>query len=110
MRAFEYASATTKEQAVQLLGASWDDAAVLAGGTDLISLMKDDVVHPKRLVNIKEIKDLHGIRVQPLRPKGSKVKQVYLGDEIRLVHPGNGLLTIGALTTVQELIDDAQAA
>ena len=67
MRAFEYASATTKEQAVQLLGASWDDAAVLAGGTDLISLMKDDVVQPKRLVNIKEVKDLHGIRMQQPR-------------------------------------------
>jgi len=91
MRAFEYASATTKEQAVQLLGNSWDDAAVLAGGTDLISLMKDDVVHPKRLVNIKEIKDLQGIRLaQPLRSKPGKV------------------LTIGTLTTVQELIDDSQ--
>jgi xanthine dehydrogenase YagS FAD-binding subunit len=93
MRAFEYASATTKEQAVQLLGASWDDAAVLAGGTDLISLMKDDVVHPKRLVNIKEVKDLHGIRMQQPRRSGA-----------------DRLLTIGALTTVQELIDDAQVS
>ena len=91
MRAFEYASATTKEQAIGLLSASWEDAAVLAGGTDLISLMKDDVVQPKRLVNIKEIKDLHGVRMQqPLRSKPEK------------------LLTIGALTTVQELMDDAQ--
>ena len=86
MRAFEYASATTKEQAVALLGASWDDAAVLAGGTDLISLMKDDVVHPKRLVNIKEIKDLSGIRSR-----------------------SDKRLAIGALTTIQELIDTAQA-
>jgi xanthine dehydrogenase YagS FAD-binding subunit len=93
MRAFEYASATTKEQAVQLLGKGWDDAAVLAGGTDLISLMKDDVVHPKRIVNIKEIKDLSGIRmVQPLRSKPDK------------------FLSIGAITTIQELIDDAQAS
>lgn len=91
MRAFEYASATTKEQAVGLLGNSWDDAAVLAGGTDLISLMKDDVVHPKRLINIKEIKDLHGIRMtQPIQKRVGK------------------LLTIGSLTTVQELIDNPQ--
>jgi xanthine dehydrogenase YagS FAD-binding subunit len=87
MRAFEYASATTKEQAVALLGNSWDDAAVLAGGTDLISLMKDDVVHPKRLVNIKEIKELSGIRSRSDR-----------------------MLAIGTLTTVQELIDNAQAS
>jgi xanthine dehydrogenase YagS FAD-binding subunit len=86
MRAFEYASATTKEQAVQLLGNSWDDAAVIAGGTDLISLMKDDVVHPKRLVNIKEIKELSGIRSR-----------------------SDKRLAIGALTTIQDLIDDAQA-
>jgi xanthine dehydrogenase YagS FAD-binding subunit len=34
---------------------------VLAGGTDLLALMKDDVVSPKRLINIKDIKDLRGV-------------------------------------------------
>ena len=61
MRAFEYASPTTKEQAVGLLGTSWGQAEVIAGGTDLLSLMKDDVVHPKRLVNLKEIAELRGV-------------------------------------------------
>jgi xanthine dehydrogenase YagS FAD-binding subunit len=61
MRAFEYASPTTKEQAVSLLAASWGQVEVLAGGTDLLALMKDDAIHPKRLVNIKEIKDLRGV-------------------------------------------------
>ena len=65
MRAFEYASPTTKEQAVGLLGTSWGQAEVLAGGTDLLSLMKDDIVHPKRLVNIKAIADLRGITAGP---------------------------------------------
>ena len=50
MRGFEYASPTTKEQAVSLLGNNWADADILAGGTDLLALMKDDVVAPKRLV------------------------------------------------------------
>lgn len=63
MRQFEYASPKSKQQAVGLLGASYDDAAVLAGGTDLLALMKDDVVHPKRLVNIKQISDLRGMNV-----------------------------------------------
>src|SRR5215831_2392509 len=85
MRAFEYASPTTKEQAVALLGNSWADAEVLAGGTDLLSLMKDDIVHPKRLVNIKAIPDLRAI-------KASKAG-----------------LSIGATATIQELIDNAQA-
>ncbi len=52
MLAFEYASATKKEQVATLLG---DQGAILAGGTDLLALMKDDVVTPKRLVNIKQI-------------------------------------------------------
>lgn len=63
MRAFDYASPTTREQAVALLGATWGQAEVLAGGTDLLALMKDDVVHPHRLVNIKDIKDLRGVSV-----------------------------------------------
>ena len=82
MRPFEYASPTTKEQAVGLLGATWGQAEVLAGGTDLLALMKDDVVHPKRLVNIKQIKEMSGVKVA-----------------------SNGL-RIGALTTLGELADN----
>lgn len=85
MRAFEYASPKTKEQAVGLLASSWGETEVLAGGTDLISLMKDDVVAPKRLVNIKEIAELRGIRAAP-----------------------RGGLRIGALVTIQELLDHAR--
>lgn len=62
MRAFEYVSPTTKEQAVALLADRWGETEVLAGGTDLLALMKDDIVRPRRLVNIKEIPELRGIR------------------------------------------------
>jgi xanthine dehydrogenase YagS FAD-binding subunit len=62
MQAFEYANPATVKEAVALLGASWADAAVLAGGTDLISLMKDGIETPKRVVNVKGIKELGGIR------------------------------------------------
>ncbi|HLG15770.1 MAG TPA: FAD binding domain-containing protein [Blastocatellia bacterium] len=85
MRAFEYANPGTKEQAVRLLGDSWGDAEVLAGGTDLLALMKDDVVAPKRLVSLKDIAELRGIRTSPT-----------LG------------LRIGALVTIQELLDNSQ--
>jgi len=77
MRAFEYVSPSNKEQVATLLG---DDAAILAGGTDLLGLMKDDIVTPSRLVNIKEIEALRGINYRP----------------------GNGL-RIGALVTIAEL-------
>jgi xanthine dehydrogenase YagS FAD-binding subunit len=86
MRAFEYASPTTKEQAVKLLGDDWSDAQVLAGGTDLLALMKDDVVAPKRLVNIKDIPDLKGVSFT--------------------ARTG---LRIGAAATIQQLIDNADA-
>jgi xanthine dehydrogenase YagS FAD-binding subunit len=61
MQNFEYANPKTLKEATALLGSSWGDAAVLAGGTDLISLMKDYIEAPKRLVNIKNIKELGGI-------------------------------------------------
>ena len=83
MKPFEYASPTTKEQAVGLLGTSWGQAEVLAGGTDLLALMKDDVVHPKRLVNIKDIAELRGV-----------------------ISSAKGL-RIGALTTLGDLADHA---
>jgi xanthine dehydrogenase YagS FAD-binding subunit len=61
MRAFEYASPTTTKQALSLLGSASANAVVLAGGTDLLSLMKDDIVHPKLLVNLKQVKELDGV-------------------------------------------------
>jgi len=61
MHAFEYASPKTLKEALALLGSTWSDAAVLAGGTDLVSLMKDGVETPRRIVSLKELKELHGI-------------------------------------------------
>jgi xanthine dehydrogenase YagS FAD-binding subunit len=83
MRPFEYVSPGSKAQAVSLLGTSWGNTEILAGGTDLLALMKDDIVAPKRLVNIKDIKDLQGV---------SSTAQG---------------LRLGALTTLGDLADDA---
>jgi len=82
MRAFEYVSASDKAQAVSLLGAGWGKTEIIAGGTDLLALMKDDVVSPRRLVNIKDVKELQGI-----------------------ISSAQGM-RIGALTTLAELADD----
>lgn len=62
MHAFEYASPATLPDAFKLLGQQWGEVDVLAGGTDLLSLMKDEVHKPRRVVNIKGIKELGGIR------------------------------------------------
>ncbi len=80
MRAFEYANPKTKEEAVKALTLDAGAAAPLSGGTDLLGLMKDDVEMPKRLVNLKSISELKGIR-----------------------YDGKGL-RIGALVTLDELI------
>jgi xanthine dehydrogenase YagS FAD-binding subunit len=61
MQAFEYASPTALDEAFALLGSG--DAQILAGGTDQISLMKDYLHTPKRVVNIKSIPGLGRIGV-----------------------------------------------
>src|SRR5438067_1643129 len=83
MEAFEYAHPTTQHEAIGLLGSKWNDAAVLAGGTDLISLMKVYLVTPKRVVNIKNVEGLNGI------------------------HSNAEGVTIGALVTMDELLENA---
>ena len=62
MQAFEYANPTTLQEALGLLGNKWGETGVLAGGTDLISLMKEYLETPNRVVNIKGIKELGGIQ------------------------------------------------
>ena len=61
MQAFAYSSPATIQEAVGQLATRWGDVDVLAGGTDLLSLMKEYIHTPKRVVNIKNIKELGGI-------------------------------------------------
>ena len=63
MRPFDYASPTKKDQVSDLLASTWGETEVLAGGTDLLSLMKDEITTPRRLVNIKGVQELHGVHV-----------------------------------------------
>ncbi len=62
MQAFEYANPATLQEALALLSSKWGETDVLAGGTDQISLMKEYLATPKRVVNIKSIKELGGIQ------------------------------------------------
>jgi xanthine dehydrogenase YagS FAD-binding subunit len=63
MQPFEYVSPPTLEAATGLLGTTWGQTEILAGGTDLLALMKDDVVTPSRLVNIKKFAGLSDVAV-----------------------------------------------
>lgn len=62
MERFAYASPESLKEAVKLLSPSWGETEVLAGGTDLVSAMKDFVIRPKRVVSLKRIRDLDGVR------------------------------------------------
>ncbi len=61
MQAFEYANPMTVSDAVKALAVEGGSTAILAGGTDLLSLMKDSLETPKRVVNLKAVKELQGI-------------------------------------------------
>ncbi|MCL5958980.1 MAG: xanthine dehydrogenase family protein subunit M [Chloroflexi bacterium] len=60
MRAFEHIDATSVEDAVDLLR-SEPDSAIIAGGTDLLDLMKNRLVNPSLLINVKTVGGLSGI-------------------------------------------------
>ncbi|HEV2177967.1 MAG TPA: FAD binding domain-containing protein [Terriglobia bacterium] len=85
MQAFEYARPKTAKDAVKLLSSNPNDAELLAGGSDLLDRMKDDVSAPKRVVSLADARDLRGIEYKPATG-----------------------LRIGAMTTLEELGADAQ--
>lgn len=61
MKRFQYAQPRTEREAIELLADPNKDSVVLAGGTDLVGLMKRMVVTPDRVVNLNEIHSLQGI-------------------------------------------------
>jgi len=64
MRKFTHANAKTVEEAVSLLRRYGDKAAVIAGGTDLMGKMKDEILptYPEAVINLKTIPGLDFIR------------------------------------------------
>jgi xanthine dehydrogenase YagS FAD-binding subunit len=61
MKSFEYARPTTEAEVVEFLGHDGSQAAVLAGGTDLTSLMRAELVTPSRVVDLKHVSTLHEV-------------------------------------------------
>jgi xanthine dehydrogenase YagS FAD-binding subunit len=72
VQSFEWADATSVEEAIQLT-IKGERAAIKAGGVDLVDMMKEHLVSPSRLVNIRRIpgldqiaEDDKSIRIGPL--------------------------------------------
>lgn len=80
MRRFQYARAATVDDALALARDGAGRTRWLAGGTDLVPMMKADLLAPERLVDIKRIAELNG------------------GIEVR-----DAGVRIGALTTLAEI-------
>jgi xanthine dehydrogenase YagS FAD-binding subunit len=82
MRPFDFTRPATIEQALTLLanGASAGQRRPLAGGTDLLTLMKAEIATPAELIDVKRLPEL----------------------DDRIVDTGNGV-EIGALATLAQL-------
>ncbi|HET9110599.1 MAG TPA: FAD binding domain-containing protein [Ktedonobacterales bacterium] len=85
MRAFDHSAVRSADEAVTALRAG--DASIIAGGADLLSLMKANIIAPARLIDLKPARELRGIT---------------FGQD--------GSLRIGALTTLADIERDATLA
>ena len=59
MKSFEWTEAATVADALTQVGGS---SVVKAGGLDLLDRMKEGIDSPSRLVNIRNVRELRGVR------------------------------------------------
>ena len=78
---FQYLKPKSLQEAMQILDEHKDEAKILAGGIGLLAFMKERLVDPRWVVDIKAIDELHA-----LRDEGAKG------------------LTIGATSTMNQLL------
>src|SRR5262249_3307960 len=70
MKNFTYFRPTSVDQAVALLENRWGNTELLAGGTDLLDLQKEDVAQPARVVSLGGITGFAGIQADTGHPPG----------------------------------------
>ena len=85
MRNFEYLAPTQVKAARRLSASTKGSPPCWRAGTDLLSLMKQRVANPQRVVGLRGIRELHGIAKQ------------------------DGGMRIGAMATIQDLLDSKAA-
>jgi len=84
VQAFEYVNPATPQDVPGLLSRKRDRKAVMmAGGIDLLGELKDNLIAPERLVNLKSL-------------------------DLRYIKHGADGVRIGATTTLSEIVNDAQ--
>lgn len=83
----EVATPSSLQEATALMQAHGADAALIAGGTDLLPNLKHGLLSPKLLVSLGGITELHGVREEK-----------------------DGTLVIGAMTSLDAIANDARLA
>lgn len=81
MKAFDFASPVCEADVLELLSGEPGQTEILAGGTDLVPLMKKMLITPERVVNIMEVRSLRGVSADSLS------------------------VTIGATTTLDDVLE-----
>lgn len=61
---FDYHKPGTLEEALEILGRYGGNASLLAGGTDIVALLRDELVEPEALIDLKGIDRLDTIAVE----------------------------------------------
>jgi xanthine dehydrogenase YagS FAD-binding subunit len=90
LKAFVYVNATNEREAVAALGTERGRILPLAGGMDLLGLMKDYILAPDRLVNVKELDQTVSATAEGGLRIGAAVKLVDLAEHAgtRKQYPG----------------------
>ena len=61
MRPFDYVEPETLDEALALLADDPEDTLLMAGGTSLVILMKQDLIRPARVIGLRRIAELRAI-------------------------------------------------
>lgn len=85
VRSFEFVEPSTLSAVFQVLQAGQGQARLIAGGSDLLGELKEDVVHYEQLVSLADLADLRTIRVDDTGLRlGAMVTLTQLEHEARL--------------------------
>jgi xanthine dehydrogenase YagS FAD-binding subunit len=91
MKNFTYYRPGSAEAAVSLLEPHWGSAELLAGGTDLIGLQKDYVAQPEKIISLRGITGLAGIKADDAQVRigaGTTLAEIAEHAQIRKRFPG----------------------
>lgn len=80
LHAFEYHAPKTISEALDLVADLGEKAKILAGGTDLMIHLKEDMIQTENIIDLNGVEELKGIRCEA--GKGAEIGAMTLIDTI----------------------------